>query len=93
MMNIIVMFRLGTLLILHGHCEFKLYLIDKCNIELFQEVAEKEKSKLKNIAKRIIKKPSGYNNMESDLKYWAKQYNTSIYELELSNMEYPEELE
>lgn len=67
--------------------------IDKCNIELLRAPQEKRKDKLRNIAKRIIDKPKAYRNMEEDLKYWAKEYKTSIYELEDPGLVYPEEIE
>ena len=67
--------------------------IDKCNIELLKTPFEKRKDKLRGIAKRILVKPTGYQTMEADLKYWAKEYKTSIYELEDSGLVYPEEIE
>lgn len=76
-----------------NYVNYATHYIDKCNIELIKADPEKRKSKLKNIAKRIIKKPTGYNNLEEDLKYWAKEYNTSIYELELPDIEYPDDIE
>ena len=69
------------------------HYIDKCNIELLRAPQEKRKDKLRNIAKRIIDKPKTYRNMEEDLKYWAKEYKTSIYELEDPGLVYPEEME
>lgn len=69
------------------------HYIDKCNIELINTPLEKRKSKLKSIAKRMIKKPDAYYNMKDDLDYWAKYYNTSIYELRLPELEYPEVIE
>lgn len=67
--------------------------IDKCNIELLKTPFEKRKDKLRGIAKRILVKPTGYQTMEADLKYWAKEYKTSIYELEAPGLVYPEEIE
>ena len=67
--------------------------IDKCNIELYKTAVDKRKDKLRNIAKRIVKKPQAYNSMEQNLKYWAKEYNTNIYALEDPKLEYPEEIE
>ena len=43
------------------------HYIDKCNIELLKTVVEKRKDKLRNIAKRIVKKPQAYMNMEAEL--------------------------
>lgn len=69
------------------------HYVDKCNIELLKTDVEKRKDKLRNIAKRIVKKPQAYINMEESLRYWAKEYNTSIYELEDMRIEYPEDFE
>ena len=67
--------------------------IDKCNIELIKTSNEKRKDKLRNIAKRIVKKPKAYYSLENELNYWAKEYNTNIYELHNPNLEYPEEID
>lgn len=67
--------------------------IDKCNMELFKTAVDKRPGKLKSIAKRIIKKSTSYYNLETDLKYYAKMYGTSIYDLEDPNIEYPDEIE
>lgn len=67
--------------------------IDKCNIDYLKTDVEKRKDKLKNTVKRIVKKPQAYLNMEADLAYWAKEYNTSMYELRDPKMNYPEEIE
>lgn len=69
------------------------HYIDKCNLELIKTPVEKRKDKLKNITKRIIKKPKAYYSMESDLKYWVKEYDTNIYELSDPSLEYPENIE
>lgn len=69
------------------------HYIDKCNIELLKTDVDKRKDKLRNIAKRIVKKPQAYKTMEEDLKYWAKEYKTTIYELEDPRIEYPEDFE
>lgn len=69
------------------------HYIDKCNIELLKTESDKRKDKIRNIAKRIVKKPQAYINMEDDLRYWAKEYKTSIYELQDPNIEYPEDFE
>ena len=53
----------------------------------------KRKEKIKNIARRIIKKPQAYYNMEEDLRYSAIEYGTNIYELYDPRLEYPEEVE
>lgn len=69
------------------------HYIDKCNIELLKTPVEKRKDKLRNISKRIIKKPQIYKNMEASLRYSAKIYKVSIYELEDPALEYPDEIE
>ncbi|MGI6333735.1 MAG: DUF6904 family protein [Saccharofermentanales bacterium] len=75
------------------YMDYATHYIDKCNIELIRTHPEKRKDKLRNIAKRIAKKPQGYKSMEDDLKYWAKKYKTTIYELSDPNLEYPENFE
>ena len=67
--------------------------LDKCNIEYLKTAPEKRKDKLKNIVNRIIKKPSGYQNMEYNLQMAAKEYACSIHELEYPGIDYPEEVE
>ncbi len=69
------------------------HYIDKCNIELLKTEVGKRKDKLKNITKRIAKKPQGYRSMEADLKYSARVYKTTIYELYDPGLEYPEVVE
>jgi pyoverdine/dityrosine biosynthesis protein Dit1 len=54
---------------------------------------EKRKDKLKNIAKRLIRKPDAYDRMLSDLKYSASQYGCSIHELHDPKLKYPEDFE
>lgn len=66
--------------------------IDKCNIEYIKTDVEKRKDKLRNIAKRIIKKPAAYQKMEQEITYWAKEYDTSVHELRDPKMEYPEDI-
>ncbi len=69
------------------------HFIDKCNIELYKTEVDKRKDKLKNIAKRIVRKPQAYISMEQNLRYCAIEYKTSIYELHDPKLEYPEEIE
>ena len=73
----------------------KIYVLTpaSCNIELLKTDVEKRKDKLRNIAKRIVKKPQAYMNMEADLRYWAKEYKTTIYELHDPKVEYPDDFE
>ncbi|MFQ7312537.1 MAG: DUF6904 family protein [Sellimonas sp.] len=53
---------------------------------------EKRGNKLKNIAKRFVKKPQTYYNMEREFKYWAREEGVSIYDLEDPVIQYPEEI-
>ena len=73
------------------YSSYATHYIDKCNIELITAPLEKRKDKLRNIAKRILKKPAAYYKLEESLRYWAKQYGTSIYELEDPRIQYPED--
>lgn len=75
------------------YSSYATHYIDKCNIELITAPVEKRKDKLRNIAKRILKKPAAYYKLEESLRYWAKQYGTSIYELEDPRIKYPEDWE
>ena len=67
--------------------------VDKCNIDYLKTAPEKRKDKLKNIAKRLIRKPDAYDRMLSDLKYSASQYGCSIHELHDPKLKYPENVE
>lgn len=66
--------------------------LDKCNIELLRTDVEKRKDKLKNITKRLVKKPKTYLNMENELKTYAREHSLSIYQLSYPGIEYPEEI-
>ena len=76
-----------------NYINYATHYIDKCNLELLKTEADKRKDKIRNIAKRIVKKPQAYKNMENDLKYWAKEYKTTIYEIEDPGLKYPEDIE
>ena len=76
-----------------SYMDYVTHYIDKCNIELLKTPDDKRIDKIRNIAKRIIKKPQAYFSMENDIRYWAKEYKTSIYELEDPKLEYPEDIE
>ncbi len=67
--------------------------IDKCNVELLKTQVSKRKDKLRNIAKRIVKKTQAYYNLKDDLEYWAQEYGTSIYDLEDPRIQYPQDIE
>lgn len=75
-----------------SYMDYATQYIDKCNIELYKTAVDKRKDKLRNIAKRIVKKPQAYFSMERNLKYWAKEYKTSIYNLTDPKLVYPEEI-
>ncbi len=76
-----------------SYMNYATHYIDKCNIELIKTEVGRRKDKLRNIVKRIIKKPQGYKNMEEDLKYSAKEHKTTIYDLYDPNLKYPEDFE
>ena len=67
--------------------------VDKCNVDYIKTPFEKRKDKLRNMMKRLIKKPDAYKNMERDLKYAAMEYGVSVYELHDPRVEYPEDVE
>lgn len=67
--------------------------IDKCNLEYLKTDVEKRKDKLRNIVKRILLKTGSYEKMKRELEYSAKEYGCSIYELEYTKLEYPENIE
>lgn len=75
---------------------FRNYLVqyvDKCNIEYLKTVPEKRSNKIKNIAKRFLKKPEGYHSMQRDIEYVAMQYACPIQEIYDPRIDYPEEIE
>ena len=67
--------------------------VDKCNAEYLKTVPEKRKDKLRNIAKRLLKKPDAYRNLLRDLEYSARRHGCSIHELHDPDLEYPETIE
>lgn len=75
---------------------FRNYLVqyvDKCNIEYLKTAPEKRSNKIKNIAKRMVKKPDGYYSMERDMEYVAMQHACPIQEIYDPRIDYPEEIE
>jgi len=72
------------------YIRYATHYIDKCDMELLKTPVDKRRDKLKNIAKRILKKPAAYENMKRDLEYWAKEYNVSIYDLSIPDFEDPD---
>ena len=67
--------------------------VDKCNIEYLKTAPEKRKDKLRNIARRLLKKPDSYRNLLSGLESAAKRYGCSIHELDDPDLEYPEAID
>ena len=67
--------------------------VDRCNVEYMKTPVEKRKDKLRNVAKRLIKKPDAYYRMESDLQYAAKEYHACVHELYDPRVEYPDVVE
>ena len=67
--------------------------LDKCNIELIKTSVDKRKTKIKNIAKRLIKKPEGYLSMEHELIEAASEVGCSVHELFDNTLKYPDEIE
>ena len=67
--------------------------VDKCNIDYLKTPPEKRKDKLRNIAKRLIRKPDAYNNLLHDLEYSARVHGCSIHELHNPKQKYPETIE
>lgn len=73
--------------------DYAVQYVDKCSLEYIKTAPEKRSDKLRNIAKRIIQKPTGYQNMQRDMEYAAREYGCSIHEVYDSSLEYPEEIE
>ena len=67
--------------------------VDKCNAEYLKTTLEKRKNKLRNIAKRFVKKPDAYLKMKRDLEYSAMEYKCNVHELYDPRPEYSEEIE
>lgn len=90
---------LETILRNHGdyyrweYTDYATMYVDKCNIDYFKTPVEKRKDKIRNIAKRLVKKPAAYNNMKRDLEYSANHFGCSIYELHDPKLHYPEDIE
>jgi len=67
--------------------------VDRLNVEYLKADVKKRTDKLRNIAKRIAKKPDAYYKMEAELKYWAKEHNATIHDAVDTSSGYPEEIE
>ncbi len=76
-----------------GYEDYNTHYIDRCIAELLVTDVEKRNKKLKNIARRLIVKAKEYYNLEDEYKYWAKHYNTTIYELSDPALKFSEEIE
>lgn len=75
---------------------YKKYLtqyIDELNIDYIKADVSKRNDKIKSIARKIAKKSASYLSLENDLKYWAKELNSNIHELQAEGMDYPEDFE
>ncbi|EHR32573.1 hypothetical protein HMPREF9709_01504 [Helcococcus kunzii ATCC 51366] len=59
-------------------------------VELIKTAPEKRKTKLKNIAKRIVKRPRAYYSLEEDLFESSRLYNASVYDLRNPEHDLPE---
>ena len=69
------------------------HYVDKCNIEYIKTPMDKRAKKIKSIVKRYIDKPIGYLNMEEELLFFAKEYECSIYDLDIETLQYPDTIE
>ena len=67
--------------------------VDKCNVEYLKTAPEKRKDKLRNIGKRLLKKPDAYRNLLRDLEISAREHDCSIHELYDPKLEYPDDIE
>jgi len=67
--------------------------VDQLNIEYLRTAVDKRPDKLRNIAKRIARKPDAYYRLENEMKYQAKKLDTTIHDLVDANVKYPEEIE
>ncbi len=77
-------------------CEYEHYAaqyVDKCNVEYLKTAPEKRKDKLRNIGKRLLKKPDTYRNILRGLESAAKIHGCSIHELSDPDLKYPEAIE
>ncbi|MGL6198046.1 MAG: DUF6904 family protein [Lachnospiraceae bacterium] len=66
--------------------------IDHLNVEYLETSIEKRTDKLRNIAKRIAKKPNAYYRLEEELNYWGKEFDTPVNNVEDTEIEYPEKI-
>lgn len=47
--------------------DYAVQYVDKCSLEYIKTAPEKRSDKLRNLTKRIIQKPTGYQNMQRDI--------------------------
>lgn len=66
--------------------------IDKLTVEYVKTELEKRKDKLKYVIRRIAKKSVAYTELEATLLKCAKEYGTSIHELQDPKLKYPTEI-
>ena len=69
-----------------------MYLVP-AKIMALNRVLKEPVSSIKSIARKIAKKSASYLSLENDLKYWAKELNSNIHELQAEGMDYPEDFE
>lgn len=72
---------------------YAIHYIDSCSMELLKTDMEKRADKLIDITRRILTKPADYYKLDEELKFWAEEYGTSIYQLEDPDVQIPEEIE
>lgn len=77
----------------HLYSHYAAQYVDKCNLDYLKTAQEKKVDKLRNIARRLVKKPAAYDNLKRDLEYSAKTYGCSIHELHDPKLVYPEKIE
>ena len=75
----------------YGH--YATQYVDKCNLEYLKTDPGKRKDKLRNIAKRLLRKPDSYKKLLSGLESTSKRYGCSIHELQDPDLEYPKDIE
>ena len=78
---------------MEDYMKYMTQYVDKCNVDYIKTPVEKRKDKLRNMTKRLIKKPDAYRNMERDIRYAAMEYGVSVHEIHDPRVEYPEDVE
>ncbi|MFL8888067.1 DUF6904 family protein [Helcococcus kunzii] len=81
----------GVKLMLLGLCyDIRHASMGDREVEFIKTAPEKRKTKLKNIAKRIVKRPRAYYSLEEDLFEASRLYNASVYDLRNPEHDLPE---